>query len=247
MLRSLVLVLLLANAGFYAWSHGWLNDLVGARPDTQREPQRLKQQVHADQLTVVEPPTSAAAATAPSAPGQAASAASQASNPASASVTAASVTNAGRTICVEAGPFSPAEQTQVEATLKPVLGANAWSTDTVAVPGQWIAYMGPYVDADMLARKLTELRRIRGLTFEEIHSPASLSPGLSLGRYGSLDEANAALNSLKLRGIRTARIVTMRQPQEVQVVRVAQADVNTQVALSAIKLPQGKGFAACRL
>ncbi|MGH6648437.1 SPOR domain-containing protein [Aquabacterium sp.] len=242
MLRSLVLVLLLANAGFYAWRHGWLNEFVGASPDTQREPQRLKQQVNANQLTVVEPPS---APVAPSSPSPAASdAATEAPAPAS-SATAA--VNAGRTICVEAGPFTVAEQTQVEATLKPVLGASAWSTETVAVPGQWMAYMGPYVDADMLARKLNELRRIKGLSFEEIHSPASLSPGLSLGRYGSLDEANAALNSLKLRGIRTARVVTVRQAMEVQVVRVAQADVNTQVALSAVKLPQGKGFAACRL
>ena len=249
MLRSLVLVLLLANAGFYAWSHGWMNDVVGVQPDAQREPQRLKQQVHADQLTVLKPPSTAVA----SAPSQAASsqvttaasgAPSTALNPASSNTAAA---NAGRTLCLEAGPFTASEQPQVEATLKPVLAPNAWSTETVSVPGQWMAYMGPYGDADMLARKLTELRRIKGLAFEEIHAPANLAPGLSLGRYGSLGDASAALNSLKLRGVRTARIVTVRQAMEVQVVRVAQADTNTQVALSAVKLPQGKGFAACRL
>jgi hypothetical protein len=32
----------------------------------------------------------------------------------------------------------------------------------------------------------------------------------------------------------------------VQVVRVQQADINTQVTLSGIKLPQGKVFSACR-
>lgn len=241
MLRSLVLVLLLANAGFYAWSHGLLNEFFGAPQDTQREPQRLKQQVNADQLTVVAPPGAASAAP-PTRP-----ASGEAATPASSPDTATAGSNAGRTICVEAGPFTAAEHAQVEATLKPVLGATAWNTETIAVPGQWMAYMGPYADADMLARKLTELRRIKGLSFEEIHAPASLSPGLSLGRYGSLDEANAALNALKLRGIRTARVVTVRQAVEVQVVRVAQADVDTQVALSAVKLPQGKGFAACRL
>ncbi|MBA4109703.1 MAG: hypothetical protein C0487_08935 [Leptothrix sp. (in: Bacteria)] len=231
MLRSLVLVLLLANAGFYAWSHGWLNDVIGIQPDSQREPQRLKQQVNAAQLTVV--------------PASSAAPASQAS-----SATAASAANteasAGRTICVEAGPFTAAEQPQVEATLKPVLAPNTWTTDNVAVPGVWLTYMGPYADTDMLARKLTELRRIRGLTFEEIKAPANLAPGLSLGRYNRLEDANAALNTLKLRGIRTARVVTLRPAMEVQVVRVAQADINTQVALSALKLPQGKSFAACR-
>lgn len=237
MLRSLVLVLLLANAGFYAWSHGWLNDVIGIQPDAQREPQRLKQQVNADQLTVVGASSVAPASSSSSAPP------SQTDPASSAPVTEAS---AGRTICVEAGPFTAAEQPQVEATLKPVLAANSWTTDTVAVPGVWLAYMGPYTDADMLARKLTELRRIRGLNFEEIKTPANLAPGLSLGRFSRLEDANAALNTLKLRGIRTARVVTLRPATEMQVVRVAQADINTQVALSALKLPQGKSFAACR-
>jgi hypothetical protein len=226
MLRSLVLVLLLANAGFYAWSHGWLNDVIGIQPDAQREPQRLKQQVNADQLTVVTP--SAAGSSSPAA---------QPSTEAS----------AGRTICVEAGPFTEAEQPLVEATLQPVLGAtNVWTTEEVTAPGLWLTYMGPYADADTLTRKLTELRRIRGLNFEEINTPASLAPGLSLGRYNRLEDANAALTTLKLRGIRTARVVTLRPATQMQVVRVAQADIGTQVALSSLKLPQGKSFAACR-
>ncbi len=236
MLRSLVLVLLLANAGFYAWSHGWLNDFIGIQPDAQREPQRLKQQVNADQLTVVTP--SAAGGSSPAAqPIQADDAASAPSTEAS----------AGRTICVEAGPFTEAEQPLVEATLQPVLGAtNVWTTEEVTAPGLWLTYMGPYADADTLTRKLTELRRIRGLNFEEINTPASLAPGLSLGRYNRLEDANAALNTLKLRGIRTARVVTLRPATQMQVVRVAQADIGTQVALSSLKLPQGKSFAACR-
>ncbi|MDI1260558.1 SPOR domain-containing protein [Aquabacterium sp.] len=239
MLRSLVLVLLLANAGFYAWSHGWLNDVIGIRPDAQREPQRLKRQVNADQLTVV-----GASSAAPAPPSSSSSAPPNQVDPASSAP--GTEASAGRTICVEAGPFTATEQPQVEATLKPVLAANSWTTDTVAVPGVWLTYMGPYTDTDMLARKLTELRRIRGLNFEEIKTPTNLAPGLSLGRYGRLEDANAALNTLKLRGIRTARVVTLRPAMEVQVVRVAQADINTQVALSALRLPQGKSFAACR-
>src|SRR5690606_19175663 len=83
----------------------------------------------------------------------------QADDAASAPSTEAS---AGRTICVEAGPFTEAEQPLVEGTLKPVLGttANAWTTEEVTVPGLWLTYMGPYADADILTRKLTELRRI---------------------------------------------------------------------------------------
>ena len=42
MLRFLVLLLLLANAGFYAWSHGLLL-AWGVGPTQQSEPQRLQQ------------------------------------------------------------------------------------------------------------------------------------------------------------------------------------------------------------
>lgn len=257
MLRSLVLVLMLVNAGFYAWSHGWLNDVVGIQPEAQREPQRLSQQVHADQLIVTAASSAAPAAvaangdTAVEAASSGSAPASAASNVAmAAAATASSLstdTPPKRAICVEAGPFSAAEQAQVDAALKgTTLSPKLWTTDSVAVQGLWLVYMGPYADADMLARKLVELRRIKGLSFEEIHTPASLSPGLSLGRYSQLEDANGALTNLKLRGIRTARIVTLRAPMELQVVRVPQADVNTQVTLSGVKLPQGKVFTACR-
>ena len=56
MLRALVLVLLLANAGFWAWRHGWLEPLhgaIGARPEGEREPERLTMQVDPDRLRLI--------------------------------------------------------------------------------------------------------------------------------------------------------------------------------------------------
>ena len=44
MLRFFVLVLLLANAGYYAWSQGLLLEW-GLAPASQSEPQRLAQQI----------------------------------------------------------------------------------------------------------------------------------------------------------------------------------------------------------
>ena len=41
MLRLAVIVLLLANAGYYAWSHGWLRSW-GLAPVEQSEPQDRK-------------------------------------------------------------------------------------------------------------------------------------------------------------------------------------------------------------
>lgn len=45
MLRALVLSLALANLGFYAWTQGWLDALLGSPGQGEREPERLARQV----------------------------------------------------------------------------------------------------------------------------------------------------------------------------------------------------------
>jgi len=57
MLRLLILLLLLANAAYFAWSHGALAQL-GLAPTHQTEPERLLQQVQPE-LLLVTPATSA--------------------------------------------------------------------------------------------------------------------------------------------------------------------------------------------
>ena len=60
MLRLLILLLLLANAAYFAWSHGALAKL-GIAPAHQTEPERVQQQVHPELLRVA--PTSSAPTT----------------------------------------------------------------------------------------------------------------------------------------------------------------------------------------
>jgi hypothetical protein len=267
MLRSLVLILLIVNATFYAWSHGWLNKLVGVQPDAQHEPQRLAQQINADKIKVATPPIddkagdkghvdskpasdAAPGASSPASAAGTAGAASAAAAEPAASSEATTLANKDSkdtaSICVEAGPFNANESATVDALLKPVLPAGSWSSHAVAIQGLWLVYMGPYPDGDMLERKQAELRRIKGLNFEEVRTPASLAQGISLGRYNRLEDAEAGLNVLRSRGIRTARVVNIRLNMDVQVVRVAHATVKMQVNLAGLKMPQGKGFTACR-
>ncbi|MFT3858562.1 MAG: hypothetical protein QM742_14030 [Aquabacterium sp.] len=277
MLRSLVLILLLVNAAFYAWSQGWLSEVVGVKPDAQHEPQRLAQQVKAERITVVPPPSPDTPAPQPTASPEpalsetpaeaAASPASEGSPPetaapgSSAAVASASTTEAatreasspppsptksGKTLCVEAGPFTAAEYASAETMLRPIVPGGIWTRQQVAIQGMWLVYMGPYADAEQLARKQDELRRIKGLDFEVVRTPPNLAQGISLGRFSKRDNADNQLEMLRTRGIRTARIVTLRQPMELQLLRVPRADVDTQVKLAGLKLPQGKEFTACR-
>lgn len=276
MLRSLVLILLLVNAGFYAWSQGWLNSVVGTQPDAQHEPHRLQRQIHADQIVVLAPQAPAAPSSAPAAPasesasgaanaaasaaasaapgaaGNTASAAAPAAstnlkaNIPGASTAAASSPNAASTLCIEAGPFTAAEFANARVLVGKTVPTGAWTTEAQVQEGQWLVYMGPYADADQLERKEAELRRIKGLLFEEIGAPANLARGLSLGRFKQEAKAEAALNALKARGVRTARVVMLRAPGDVHMIRVPAANERTQVQLAGLKLPPGKGFVACR-
>jgi len=246
MLRYLVLILFIVNATFLAWSQGWLKPVVGVQPDAQHEPDRLRQQQHAERIVVM---SGAAASAAPAQASAPASASTSASEEASASASAAAQaasTSAPTGICLQAGPFRNEDMAEVRNALKAPLPADAWSTQPVAISGIWLVYMGPYADEDLYAKKLNELRRIKGLNFDEIRTPPALAHGLSLGRYTSLSDAQNGLNTMKARGIRTARIVVLRPEAAMQLVRVPQASQPIQVALSAVKLPQGKSFSACQ-
>ena len=270
MLRSLVLILLIVNATFFAWSRGWLSEWVGVRPDAQHEPQRLAQQLHAERIMLIptsqpEPPArrrptddaASTAAAAASVPGLASSSAAAASAtapttastaaPAASLVTAGSPRPAEATLCIEAGPFNSEDASAADRAMRAAaLPATAWARQSVVVGGQWMVYMGPYPDDELYARKLTELRRIKNLNFDEVRSPASLAQGFSLGRFPSEADAETRLASLRQRGIRTARVVTVRAPGQAQYLRVPKATVRMQVTLSGLKLPQGKSFTACR-
>lgn len=238
MLRFLVLLLLLLNGGFFVWQQGYVDPWLGSlglresnRSHQQINPERLVVEGEAKPLAAVVPPT--------------ANVASPAADPNLADAPAAGYTPEGPALCLEAGPFSDDEATQVTAALGRSLPAGSWRTDRFPVPGLWLIYMGPYADAAALQSKQIELNRIGGVNFEEVRSPETLRMGFSLGRYNSEAAANAALQALLPKGVRTARVENVRQPTDVSVVRVQQADVAVQQKLKAMPLPPERGFVAC--
>jgi hypothetical protein len=218
MLRLLVLLLLLANAAFYAWSHGAMRDL-GLAPTQQSEPQRLQQQLRpqairilrADEARLLEP-----------AAGRVAKAVE----------------------CLQAGPF---DEGQV-AGLKPALDAlpaGSWGLEPVVEPGRWIIYMGKYATAENVARKKAELRQL-GVPFEALSDP-TLEPGLSLGGFASEAEASRLLDSFLQRGVRSARVVQERAETRGQLLKFAAVDDSLRPRLDELRPAlQGKPLRACR-
>lgn len=187
MLRLAVIVLLLANAGYYAWTQGLLKDW-GYAPEEQAEPQRLQQQIRPETLQILranpgKPPASAPAATAP-----------------------AEATAAAAAECLQAGVF---EERQAEALRAAAAGLpqGSWLLEPTPVPGRWMVYMGRFEDLETLDKKRAELRARK---VDHDRAGGTLEYGLSLGRFNSKDAAERELANLGNKGVRTARVIQER-------------------------------------
>jgi hypothetical protein len=218
MLRLLVLVVLLANAGYFAWSQGHLL-AWGLGPAQQAEPQRLVQQIRPEAVRVLK--------------------ADEARR-----VEAAASTAVRPPECLQAGLL---EESQT-AALTPLLEgwpSGSWSLENATEPGRWIVYMGKYANAEMANRKKSELRQL-GISFETLAN-LSLEPGLSLGGFATEAEANRHLETLAQRGVRTARVTQERaETKGVRLVLPAVDDV-LRPRLEEIKpILGGRSLRACR-
>ena len=179
---------------------------------------------------------------APSVPAVVGSAA-QASTAAPANTTTAPT--ATPTVCLTAGPFGSVEMGIATSNLQGIVPRESWRTEDVTLNGLWFVYMGPYPDRELFNRKQAELKALGGITFREVRTPTSLANGFVLGRYEQAQEAQTALNKLKERGVRSARVVIIRPRMQAQNVIVPQATSSMQTSLNGVRLPQGKRFAAC--
>jgi hypothetical protein len=228
MLMRMILLLILANVGFFTWSQGWLDGLTGVRAQGDREPERLARQVRPESVVIL-PPSAESAAPAPG-------------------LTAAAAP-AGPPVCLEAGPFPTGASVSAIAALQnaqPSLPAGSWADVKIERPGSWIVYMGKFANREALAKKEEELRRTR-VAFEEMRSPQELELGFSLGRFDQRALADKALEQLTLRGIRTARVVELAAPSTLHMLRVDKADKALETQLLALRSDSlgTRGFVPC--
>jgi len=218
-MRALIILLVLANLGFYAWTQGWLDDVVGARSIGDREPERLARQVRPELVRIL--------------PEGAASAAAPASAPA---VLA----------CLEAGPLKEANLAAAQATAQATLPSGSWALTKTEQPAVWIVYMGKFANHEALAKKTEELMR-RKLPYEEIQGNPALEPGLSIGRFDTRAGADKALEQFTQQGVRTARVAELSPAASSHWLRVEKADAALVARLTAMKGEVfGPGFVACR-
>ncbi len=219
MLRLFVLGLVLANAGYYAWSHGLLA-AYGLAPVSQSEPQRVAQQIKPDMLRVLTLQE-----------------ARQVEGGSPAAVQPA-------TECLQVGLFNEEQTVVLRERLASALPSGSWVLENATDPGRWLVYMGRYSSAEVVTKKKLELRGM-GVSFEALGSPA-LEPGLSLGSFNTQTEADAELARIAKKGVKTAKVMQDRVEQRGQRLKLASVSPALRSQLDAIK-PQlaGKPFQAC--
>ena len=201
MLRLAVIALLLANAGYYAYTQGWLRSAGLVTPE-QAEPQRLQQQIRPETLKVLRAQGATNNPTPPPAPAAAPAADTAASTPAP---TAAAPADAGE--CLQAGVFDEKQATALR-TAAASLPQGSWTLEPTPITGRWMIYMGRFDDQETLDKKRAELRA-RKVDFDR--AGGTLELGLSLGRFSTEEAAQRGLTTLNAQGVRTARVVLERQ------------------------------------
>ena len=169
MLRFLVLVLLLANGAYFAWSQGFLRT-QGLGPLQESEPQRLAQQIQPEAVRILTPEeTRHGRAGAP------------ANTPADAPT------------CLQTGVLDEAHAAQVRAVATDVLPQGSWSLDPAVVRrddhcalGRWLHGVGGELLGDQPASALLMARH------QYFHEQAANM--IELAQQGEWDKAVQVLN-----------------------------------------------------
>ena len=227
MLRLIVLLLILLNAGFYVYAQGYLAAL-GFAPAVQTEPHRVNQQIRpeamrviglnkAGQLPIASPPAQG-----------------------NANVSAST----GPTECLQVGVFNEEQTFVLRERVASVLPQGSWVIENATEPGRWLVYMGKYSNDEAVARKKSELRGL-GVVFEVLGNPA-LAPGLQLGNFASRADAEQALARIARKGVKTAKVIEDRAEQRGQRLRLAAVDAGLRSQLDGIQsLLAGKAIRPC--
>jgi hypothetical protein len=187
-MRTTILALVLANAGYFAWNQGHLTGLGEAGgwadPQPKRAPQRLEEQRQPERLTLLPATPTARAPESPS-PG-----------------------TESETICMQASGLSDTQASALRDGLSTALPESSWEMETSVQPARWVVYLGKFPNLEALRARKTELRAAK-VEHRDVSNPA-LQPGLALGTFSTEAAAAQAQRDLVRGGIKNTKVVTER-------------------------------------
>jgi hypothetical protein len=178
-MRTLLLVLVLANLALFAW---W-RYMSPADAGLDRLP--LARQIEPDKLKIV-PPAELTRAPAKKAPAQAAA--------------------PGAPSCIEWGSFTLADAPRMEKALEPLgLGERLAQRRTEETAGWWV-FIPSQGSRQAALKKAAELKALGVEEFFVLAEDSQFRWALSLGVFRNEDAAQARLAALRNQGVRTARV-----------------------------------------
>lgn len=193
MLRLLVVLLLFANGLYFAWSQGHLASL-GLAPHNPSEPLRVQNQLKPEAVKLLS-----------------AAELKQLERPASSATTQ----------CMYSEVMKPADadtlRQRIEASTPP-WPTGSWQLEAHSEAASWMIYMGPYPGQELQDKKKQELKRLN-VGFEPIH-PKTLGVGLLLAASTHKASLEAKLVDLNRTGVRTARVLPLREAASGQVLKL---------------------------
>jgi cell division protein FtsN len=218
MLRFIVLVLLLANGVYFAWSHDYLR-MYGFAPVRHNEPQRLAQQIRPESIQLL--------STGDLKKAEAQVQADQSPKE-----------------CLQAGPFDEEQLPPLRKALDSALPSGSWQIDAVTSPARWIVYMGKYANSELQTKKRAELAGL-GISSEAVDKP-DLQPGLVLAGFDTEAAAKTELAKLAPKGIRTAKVVQEREAGTSHQLKLPSVSDALKVKLQDVKPAMaGHAFKSC--
>ncbi|MEZ5705144.1 MAG: SPOR domain-containing protein [Burkholderiaceae bacterium] len=240
----MITLLVLANLGFYAWTHGHLASL-GLAPTDQREPERLQAQIHPETMRLLnapepvkpappvaeEPADARITPNAPEAPGETPPTPAEPVLP--------------PTFCWYAKGFTTAQIEPLEKKLLDLaLPKGSWEIQQVRSGGRWVVYMGRYND-ELMAKKKAELKELK-VEFRTLNDPP-LGPGLALGTFSTEAAAEQGLSEVARKGVRSARVAKDREETVSHTLRLSEVTLEERSAVLGLgpEYLAGKTLQAC--
>lgn len=215
MLKFFFWSLLAINALIFAYGQG----MLGSYRASEREPQRLRNQINTDKLVLQLP--AAAGKTAAAAPAAGPAAAAPAAAPAVAS-------------CTEVGNFNAAQARRFERLVAPLaLGARQSQLDiTIAETSSYMVMVPPLGSKEAADRKAAELKEQGVTNYFIMNDTAPAKWAISLGVFKAETAAQTLMAQLKKQGVSGAKIVARTTQVPRQIYRFRDIDAATGAALA---------------
>jgi hypothetical protein len=137
-----------------------------------------------------------------------------------------------KSACMEWGSFNAAELTQVQRVLAPLRLGERLSTVEVPVTTNWWVFIPPVASRTDVKRKISELEELGVAEYQVIEVPGATPFAISLGIFRTEEAASSFLESLRQKGVRSARVGNREQRLTMTAVRVRDPDTQISARLA---------------